>query len=66
MHRAIQKHGVKSFLWQEGPALAGAFLIADIFYKWGSFTLECLGFLSTWYVLSLISAWVSDLFKPAG
>lgn len=66
MHRAIQKQGVKSFLVQEGPALAAAFVIADIFFKWGSFALECLGFLATWYVLSLLAEWISGLFKPAG
>lgn len=66
MHRAIHKQGVKSFLIEEGPALVGAFLIADIFYKWGSFALECLGFLATWYVLSLFCDLISKGLKPSG
>lgn len=66
MHSAIQKQGIKSFLVQEGPALAVAFLIADFFFKWGSFALECIGFLAVWYVLSLLSSWVSGFFKSTG
>jgi len=60
MHRSIQKQGVRSFVRDEAPALAIAFLIAELFYKWGSFTLECAGFLATWYVLSLAFSLVSS------
>lgn len=61
MHRAIKSQGVKSFLRQEGPWLLIAFIIADVFYKWGSFALECVGFLLTWYALSLLSGLVSRI-----
>jgi len=33
------------------PAFAIAWLIAEAFYKWKSFSLEMLGFLVTWFVL---------------
>jgi hypothetical protein len=33
------------------PALTIAWLIAETFYKWKSFSLEMLGFLATWFVL---------------
>jgi hypothetical protein len=36
-----------------GPALAASMIIAELFYKFHSFTLECLAFLGTWYVLHL-------------
>jgi hypothetical protein len=36
-----------------GPALAASMIIAELFYKFHSFTLECLAFLATWYVLHL-------------
>ncbi len=62
MHRAIKSQGVTTFLRQEGPWLLIAFVIADLFYKWGSFALECVGFLLTWYVLSLIASLVLRLF----
>ena len=35
------------------PSLAAAFLIAEAFYKFHSFSLECLAFLATWYALDL-------------
>lgn len=65
MHRAIQKQGVAAFLRQEAPYLAGAFLIAELFYKWGSFALECLGFLATWYVLSFLASKLAPLLGGA-
>ncbi|KIC40640.1 hypothetical protein RA27_12790 [Ruegeria sp. ANG-R] len=61
MHRAIKSQGVKSFIRQEGPWLLIAFIIADVFYKWGSFALECVGFLLTWYALSLLSSLVARM-----
>lgn len=33
------------------PALGSAWLIAETFYKWKSFSLEMLGFMATWFVL---------------
>ena len=36
------------------PGLAIAFVVAELFYKWGSFALECMGFLATWLVIDLI------------
>jgi hypothetical protein len=36
------------------PGLVLSFLIAEFFYKFHSFTLECLAFLATWLVLDVI------------
>jgi len=36
------------------PAAAGALIVAEIFYKFGSFSLECLAFLATWYAFDLV------------
>lgn len=39
-------------LWLEQlPALALAWTIAELFYKFKSFSLECAAFLLTWFVL---------------
>jgi hypothetical protein len=35
------------------PAATGALVIAEAFYKFGSFTLECLAFLATWFVIQV-------------
>ena len=55
MHTLVRQVGLGGALRAEAPALAGAWVIAEMFYKFHSFTLECAGFLATWYVLSV--AW---------
>jgi hypothetical protein len=41
----------REILLEQIPVLAIAILIAELFYKFHSFTLECLAFLATWYAL---------------
>jgi len=36
------------------PVFALAFVIAELFYKFHSFALECMAFLVTWYVLDAV------------
>lgn len=36
------------------PPLIAAFVIAELFYKFHSFTLECAAFLVTWFALDLL------------
>lgn len=40
---------------------AVAFLIAEMFFKWKSFSLECAGFLATWLVLDAAVSWALSL-----
>ena len=54
MQQMIKSIGVKQALMAEAPPGIIALLIAEIFYKFGSFTWECLAFLATWFALSLI------------
>jgi hypothetical protein len=42
---------------QQLPVFALSFLIAEFFYKFGSFALECVAFLATWYVLDAAIHW---------
>jgi hypothetical protein len=35
-----------------------ALVLADVFYKFHSFTLECVAFLATWLVFDLITEWI--------
>jgi len=37
---------------QEGATCAVSLLLAEVFYKFHSFSLECLAFLATWVALS--------------
>ena len=36
------------------PGLVAAFLIAEVFYKFHSFALECGAFLATWFALDVV------------
>jgi hypothetical protein len=38
------------------PVFLVSFVIASLFYKFGTFALECLAFLATWAVLDLVVA----------
>lgn len=45
---------------QELPAGTCALVVAEMFYRFHSFTLECLAFLATWYVFSWVLSRVLD------
>lgn len=48
----------------ELPALSGSVVIAELFYKFHSFSLECLAFLATWLVLGGIASLAGSLVAP--
>jgi hypothetical protein len=50
MYTLIRLVPLKQLLLEQTPALGVSFAIAETFYKFHSFTLECLAFLATWYV----------------
>ena len=56
MFELIRSSSRRELLTRHAPALLISVVIAEIFYKWGSFSLECLGFLATWLVLDALFA----------
>lgn len=44
----------KRLAYEQVPALTLAWIIAELFYKFHSFTLECGAFLATWFVLDAL------------
>lgn len=48
--RSLNRNGT---LVYQLPSMAAAFLIAENFYKFRSFALECLAFMATWYAIDL-------------
>ena len=40
--------------WEQLPVMVIAWVIAELFYKFHSFTLECAAFLATWFVLDAV------------
>ena len=56
MFELIRSSSSRELLTRHAPALLISFVIAEVFYKWGSFSHECLGFLATWLVLDALFA----------
>ncbi|GEM_PF-919312 len=55
MYTLIHLLSIRQLCLEQLPALGISFVIAEAFYKFHSFTLECLAFLGTWYLLDLAS-----------
>lgn len=56
MFTLIRSTPLRTLLTTQAPVLLAAFVIAEVFYKFHSFTLECLAFLATWFVLDALVA----------
>ncbi len=53
-------------LWLEQfPAIGAAWVIAELFYHFHSFSLECAAFLATWFVIDAAVQAVKRLLVPA-
>ncbi|HXB93611.1 MAG TPA: hypothetical protein VNU70_00590 [Puia sp.] len=50
MYTLLNRLGWSGFLAREAPALLLSWILAEVFYKFGSFTLETGAFLVTWYI----------------
>ena len=63
MYTLIRSLPLRSILAAHGPALAGSWLIAELLYKFGSFTLELAAFFATWFVIDTVLSFVLRFFK---
>ena len=62
MFTFLRNVNVRDAIRAEAPAFVGSLLVAEFFYKFGSFTLECLCFLATWLTLGTVTSFVSRRF----
>jgi hypothetical protein len=46
------------------PAFSISFVIASLFYRFGSFALECAAFLATWAVLDMVAGLLLRMATP--
>jgi hypothetical protein len=53
MYTLFRSVPLRELLLTQAPALLVSFVIAELFYKFHSFTLECLAFLATWFVIDV-------------
>jgi hypothetical protein len=49
VYSLVRRTSGRQLLVLEAPALFGSLVVAESFYKFHSFTLECLAFLATWF-----------------
>ena len=54
MFALLRNTSARDLLLQQLPAIALSLVVAELFYKLGSFALECLAFLATWLVIDLL------------
>lgn len=51
MYTLIRMMPIRQLLLEQIPVAGASLIIAENFYKFHSFTLECVAFLGTWYVI---------------
>jgi len=54
MYTLIRNASLGVLLSTQAPSFLISFVVADLFFKWKSFALECLGFLALWFVLDAV------------
>ncbi len=59
MYTSVRTVGARAFLIAEAPPAAAAWVIAELFYKLGSFTLELAAFGATWMLFSWLTSKLS-------
>ena len=65
MFELLRSSTLRHLLSRQAPALVISLVVAELFYKFGSFTLECLGFLVTWFVLDAVFAQIGRALSGA-
>ena len=61
MYQIIRSYGLLTSLKKEAPPAIMSLLVAEVFYKFHSFALECFAFLATWYVVSWLLAQLVEM-----
>jgi hypothetical protein len=56
MWTLMKSLGARRMALEQAPALGASFVVAELFYRFHSFTLECLAFLGTWLALDAVLA----------
>ncbi|MDQ3379560.1 MAG: hypothetical protein M3546_04460 [Actinomycetota bacterium] len=61
MAHILHGRSLLELVYTELPPFALALLIAETFFKFGSFSLEAVAFIVVWYALSLPYTWALSL-----
>jgi hypothetical protein len=63
MYTLIKSISLRYLVVEQLPAIGISLVIAEVFYKFHSFTLECIAFLATWFVLDVAIKSILDFFS---
>lgn len=63
MYTFFKKLSTSSIFIEQLPLFALSFGVSELFYKFGSFSLECLAFLATWYLADFLVQTVKSIFN---
>ena len=63
MYTLVKAIPLRNLVLEQAPALGVSLVIAEMFYKFHSFTLETLAFLATWFVADGAISLVRRLLK---
>jgi hypothetical protein len=63
MFSLVKTASAKTLMVKQMPTFIAALVIAEVFYKFHSFTLECLAFLATWSLFDALLTFVVGKFK---
>jgi hypothetical protein len=63
MFTMFRNQSVGALLGTQLPPFLIAFITAELFFKWKSFALECLGFLALWFVLDAAYTGIRSLLR---
>ncbi|MBK8458187.1 MAG: hypothetical protein IPL47_14670 [Phyllobacteriaceae bacterium] len=66
MYALIKSMPLSRLLQEQLPVVGIAWMAAELFYKFHSFTLECAAFLGTWFVLDAAFAGLKKTFGRKG
>jgi hypothetical protein len=64
MYQFVRSLSTQELFVRQLPVFSAAFLVASLLYRFGSFALECLAFLATWFAFDVVAemtrrAWVT-------
>lgn len=63
MYSLFKTVALKDIMEREFIPFALALIIAQLYFKWGSFALELVGFVFTWLVLGFVAQVILNLFR---
>ncbi len=55
MYTLLSLLSLRRLVLEQMPAIGIALIVAESFYKFHSFTLECIAFLATWYIVDALT-----------